>query len=141
MHMKNYIRARKGDPTVRGPKHMMRVASANCKIGEGLMIKNVSKVFINNSLLSDRIVIRADLAEIRLESFCILGTGVVLHPSFADDMKSFVAIKIGKFNIIGSNTILKCTVIGNYNRIGRNCIIGEKVVIWREIWGFQFGVV
>ena len=106
---------------------MMRVASANCKIGEGLMIKNVSKVFINNSLLSDRIVIRADLAEIRLESFCILGTGVVLHPSFADDMKSFVAIKIGKFNIIGSNTILKCTVIGNYNRIGRNCIIGEKV--------------
>lgn len=123
----NYKAVKRKDPTVRGPYNLMKLVSANCKIGEKIDIKNVSKIFINNCILSDKVCIRADLAEIRLESFCILGMGVILHPSFGDDKRSFIGIRIGSYNIIGSNTIIKCTIIGNYNRIGKNCVIGEKV--------------
>ena len=123
----NYKSVMKKDLNIKGPYNLMRAVSANCKIGEKIDIKNVSKIFINNCILSDKVCIRADLAEIRLESFCILGMGVILHPSFGDDKRSFIGIRIGSYNIIGSNTIIKCTIIGNFNRIGKNCVIGEKV--------------
>ena len=44
---KSYLRK---DLNIKGPYQLMKSVSANCKIGEKIDIKNVSKIFINNCI-------------------------------------------------------------------------------------------
>ena len=41
----------------------------------------------------------------------------------------FIAITIGKYTIIGPNSIIKASIIGNCARIGKNCILEDNVVV------------
>lgn len=95
---------------------------ANC------LIKFPANVIVASAVLSSKVVIRADLGTVRIESYSIICDQVVLRPPLTKT-KEFTSITIGRHSIIGENSIIKASVIGNCVRIGRNCILEDNVVV------------
>ncbi len=98
------------------------------KISKSCYIKNPSNILLATAVINNNTVLRADLATLKIEVYCILCDNVMIHPPMSKNM-DFTAITIGKFTIIGANSIIKASIIGNCVRIGRNCVLEDNVVV------------
>ncbi len=98
------------------------------KISKSCIIKNPSNILLATAVINNNTILRADLATLKIEVYCILCDNVIIHPPLSKNF-DFTSITIGKFTIIGPNSIIKASVIGNCVRIGKNCVLEDNVVI------------
>jgi len=98
------------------------------KIANNCLIKLPSNVIVASAVLASKVVIRADLGTVRIEAYSIICDQVVLRPPLSKN-REFTSITIGRYSIIGENSTIKASVIGNCVRIGRNCILEDNVVV------------
>lgn len=104
------------------------ITERKAKIANNCLIKLPSNVIVASAVLGSKVVIRADLGTVRIEAYSIICDQVVLRPPLSKN-REFTSITIGRYSIIGENSTIKASVIGNCARIGRNCILEDNVVV------------
>ena len=105
------------------------ITERKAKIAMTCQIKFPSNVFVSCAVIGNKVIIRSDLAAVRIEAYSILCDHVILRPPLSSKDRKYTSMTIGKFSIVGENTMLKASVIGNCVRIGRNCILEDNVSI------------
>lgn len=104
------------------------ITERKAKIANNCLIKLPSNVIVASAVLGSKVVIRADLGTVRIEAYSIICDQVVLRPPLSK-IREFTSITIGRYSIIGENSTIKASVIGNCARIGRNSILEDNVVV------------
>lgn len=102
------------------------ITERKAKIAMTCQIKFPSNVFVSSAVIGNKVIIRSDLAAVRIEAYSILCDHVILRPPL-DKQRKYTSMTIGRYTIVGENTMLKASVIGNGVRIGRNCILEDNV--------------
>lgn len=79
----------------------------------------------------ERLILRADLSKIYIGRFVTLSDNVIVKPPMKkqNNQMKFVPVEIGNYVFVDKNTILQAMKVGNYVRIGKDCVIGQRVVI------------
>lgn len=98
------------------------------KISKNSSIKNPPNIMAKNILVSNNCIIRADLSLIKMEAYSILCDGVILNPPLGKNMQH-MSLNIGRYVIIGPNSIVRSNEIGACARIGRNCILENNTSV------------
>ena len=96
------------------------------------LIKSSDNIEIfDHSILMERIILRADLAKIYLGRYTILSESIIIKPPMKkqNNQMKFVSVEIGNYVFVDKNTIIQAMKIGNYAKIGKDCIIGPRVTI------------
>jgi acetyltransferase-like isoleucine patch superfamily enzyme len=75
--------------------------------------------------------LRSDLSQITIGKYVILCENVIIKPPLKrqNNLLKFAPIDICNFVFIDKNAIVQALKIGNYSRVGKDCIIGQRVVI------------
>eukprot|EP00298_Acanthocystis_sp_HF-20_P023134 c31595_g1_i1.p1 GENE.c31595_g1_i1~~c31595_g1_i1.p1 ORF type:complete len:211 (+),score=62.91 c31595_g1_i1:27-635(+) len=84
------------------------------------------------SIIHDQVMIRGDLAEVRIGKYCVISANVLLRPSLVNIVggdTSFQVLNIGEHVFIGEGSIVAAASIGSYVMIGKNCVISEGCIL------------
>jgi dynactin 5 len=83
------------------------------------------------TIVKDKVVIRGDLATIRIGRNCIIMDGAVIRPSYKRYKGgfAFVPLHIGEHVYIGKNSVIESANIGSNVIIGDNCVIGPRCIL------------
>lgn len=98
------------------------------KLARSALIKNPPNIMAKNIVVSNNCIIRADLSLIKMESYSILCDGVILCPPLGKNGQH-MSLNVGKYVIIGPQSIIRSNDIGACARIGRNCILENNTSI------------
>ena len=81
--------------------------------------------FLWQTLIDTDVVIRGDLAKIKIGKCVIVLEKTTIRPSFKSltGGLSFFPIQIGNYSRIGKNCVIEALKIGSFVHIGENCII------------------
>lgn len=79
-------------------------------------------------IIRSDVLIRADLAPVRIEKYTILHEKCILRPPYCliSDKFRFIPISIGPYSSIGCNSVIESAVIGLGCQIGENCVLGKR---------------
>jgi carbonic anhydrase/acetyltransferase-like protein (isoleucine patch superfamily) len=79
----------------------------------------------------EKVILRSDLSQIVIGKYVILSDNVIIKPPLKkqNNLMKFVPVDICNFVFIDKNTIVQAIKIGNYTKIGKDCVIGQRVVI------------
>ena len=79
----------------------------------------------------ERLILRADLNKIFIGRYVTLSENVIVKPPMKkqNNQMKFVPVEIGNYVFIDKNTIIQAMKIGNYAKIGKDCILGPRVVV------------
>lgn len=79
----------------------------------------------------DRLILRADLGKIYIGRYVTLSENVIVKPPMKrqNSQMKFVPVEIGNYVFVDKNTIIQAMKVGNYSKIGKDCVIGQRVVI------------
>ena len=84
-------------------------------------------------IIKKGVVIRGDLAPVRINRYTIIGENTVLHPSYTTLAMSkvfeFIPITIGKFTQIGANCVIESAVIGLGCVIEDDCVLSPRTIL------------
>lgn len=105
----------------------------NTIISKNSFLKNPSNILASKIVICPKAIIRSDLCTIKIDMYSVICDSVILKPPTSNFHNKFgtqfTSITIGKYSIIGPNTIVKANLIGNCVRVGKNCILEDNVVI------------
>jgi len=109
----------------------VETASGN-KVCRNTVLCGSQNIVINGkSIVRDGVIIRGDLANVRIGRQCIIDTKVVVRPSFKKFSQgvAFFPLHIGDNVFIGEGSVINAAMIGSYVYIGKNCVIGRRAVL------------
>ena len=109
--------------------HETRSKNLICK---HCLIKNSDHIEIfDHVILMDRLILRADLGKIYIGRYVTLSENVIVKPPMKkqNNQMKFVPVEIGNYVFVDKNTIIQAMKVGNYSKIGKDCIISQRVVI------------
>merc|ERR1719456_1127655 len=83
------------------------------------------------SLIQPKVMLRGDLAVLRIGKFVIVGDGCVLRPPYKRYKGSviYLPMAIGDYVTFGCNTVVSATCIGSCVRVGENCVISKRCIL------------
>jgi dynactin-5 len=109
----------------------VETASGN-KVSRNTVLCGSQNIVINGkSIVREGVIIRGDLANVRIGRQCIIDSKVVIRPPFKKFSKgvAFFPLHIGDNVYIGEGSVVNAAVIGSYVYIGKNCVIGRRCVL------------
>jgi len=109
----------------------VETASGN-KVSRSTVLCGSQNIVINGkSIVRDGVIIRGDLASVRIGRQCVIDRHVTVRPPFKKFSKgvAFFPLHIGDNVFIGEGSVVNAAVIGSYVYIGKNCIIGRRCVL------------
>lgn len=76
-------------------------------------------------IIQPDVIIRGDLAAIKLGRNCIISKDVVIRPPFKKFSKgvAFFPLHVGDHVYIGEDSVVNAAVVGSYVYIGKNVVI------------------
>lgn len=76
------------------------------------------------------VIIRGDLAPVKINSFCFFGARTVLHPSYTCSVPlKFIPMTIGSYSCFGENCVIESAIIGIGCEIEKNCILSKRCIL------------
>mmetsp|Transcript_1823 Transcript_1823/g.2151 ORF Transcript_1823/g.2151 Transcript_1823/m.2151 type:complete len:187 (-) Transcript_1823:128-688(-) len=84
-----------------------------------------------NSIIREGVMLRGDLALMRLGKFVTIKENTVLHPPTrrSKGMLAYYPISIGDYVVIGRDCVISAAQIGSNVIVGDGCIIGKRCII------------
>jgi len=83
-------------------------------------------------IVLDGVIIRGDLANVRVGRQCVILRNAVVRPPFKKFSKGRVAffpLTIGDCVVVGEGSILNSAAVGSYVDIGSDCVVGRRCVL------------
>ncbi|KAL0272554.1 UNVERIFIED_CONTAM: hypothetical protein PYX00_005482 [Menopon gallinae] len=82
-------------------------------------------------IIQPDVIIRGDLAAIKIGRYCIISKDAVLRPPFKKFSKgvAFFPLHVGDHVYVGEDSVVNAAVVGSYVYIGRNVVIGKRCVL------------
>lgn len=102
------------------------------KVSRKATVKGTHNIHLNGKcIISPGVIIRGDLAPVKIGKNTIIREDVVLRPSYkrAKGHLKYITMHIGDYVYIGENSIICASKIGNCVSIGKNCIISHRCVL------------
>ena len=84
------------------------------------------------SVLSPGVVVRGDLAVIRMGRYCTVHRNAVIRPAPMGD--KHVPMVLRGNVVIEDNSVVEATAVGTNVRIGKDCVIGKRVILKDCCW-------
>jgi len=82
------------------------------------------------SIIMDGVVVRGDLAVVRIGRYCVIENGTLLEPPpHPHDRSKCVPLVVGSHTHIGRNTTVCAAAIGSMVWIGDNVKLGKRCII------------
>lgn len=100
------------------------------KVSRRSLVRGSHNIHLNGKcIISPKVVVRGDLAPVKIGKFTIVKEEVVLRPSYkrAKGQLKYISMHIGDNVFIDEGTIVCARRIGNNVYIGKNCIISHRV--------------
>lgn len=83
----------------------------------------------SHSLIQPRVMLRGDLALIRLGKFVSLGQNTIVRPSAKVTHRFYTSLRIGDYVSVGEGCVLAGSSIGDFVVIEDHVTIGNRAVI------------
>ena len=102
------------------------------KVSRKASVKGTQNIHLNGKcIISPGVMIRGDLAPVKMGKNTIIREDVVLRPTYkrAKGHLKYITMHIGDYVYIGENSIICAAKIGNCVHIGKNCIISHRCVL------------
>lgn len=102
------------------------------KVSRKAAVRGTHNIHLNGKcIISTGVMIRGELAPVKIGKNTIIKENVVLRPSYkrAKGHLKYVTLHIGDYVYIGENSIICASKIGNCVYIGKNCIISHRCVL------------
>jgi len=109
----------------------VETASGN-KVSRNTVLCGSQNIVINGkSIVRDGVIIRGDLAAVRIGRQCVIDKNAVIRPPYKKFSKgvAFFPLQIGDNVFIGEGSVVNAAVIGSYVYVGKNCVIGRRCVL------------
>ncbi|KAL7641047.1 UNVERIFIED_CONTAM: hypothetical protein RMT77_008184 [Armadillidium vulgare] len=102
-----------------------RVCRASVLCGSQNIVLN-GKVIVHSG-----VVVRGDLANVRVGRYCVINSKAVIRPPFKKFSKgvAFFPLHIGDHVYIGEGSVVNAATLGSYVYIGKNCVIGRRCIL------------
>lgn len=83
------------------------------------------------SILKERVIIRADLAPIKIGKYCIIAENTIIRPPTRRFKGGIVIpkIAIGDHTIVGKDCVISALNIGSFVNIGDGCVISPRCIL------------
>eukprot|EP00501_MAST-03F_sp_TOSAG23-6_P000456 GSMAST32.ASY1.ANO1.469.1 assembled CDS len=83
------------------------------------------------TIIKAEVIIRGDLAQVRIGRYCIINENCVLRPPYKALQRGFAfyPMQIGNNVVFGSGSIVEAASIGANVRIGKRCIIAKRCIL------------
>lgn len=109
----------------------IETATGNRVSRESVLCGSQNIVLSGKVIVSSGVIIRGDLANVRVGRHCVISSKAVIRPPFKKFSKgvAFFPLHIGDHVYIGEGSIVNAAVIGSYVYIGKNCVIGRRCVL------------
>ncbi|OMJ70226.1 hypothetical protein SteCoe_31857 [Stentor coeruleus] len=102
------------------------------KVSRKASVKGTQNIHLSGKcIISPGVMIRGDLAPVKIGKNTIIREDVVVRPSYkrAKGHLKYMTMHIGDYVYIGENSIICAAKIGNNVYIGKNCIISHRCVL------------
>ena len=102
------------------------------KVSRSCFVKGTANIQVSGRcIISPGVIIRGDLAAVKIGKYTIIGKDVILHPSFkeARGHLKYISLHIGDNVFIDENSIVCASRIGSNVYIGKNCIVSHRCII------------
>eukprot|EP01137_Pigoraptor_chileana_P029400 Opistho-2@14604 len=88
-------------------------------------------VLSGKTIVHADVIVRGDLAPVRIGQFCNISKGAVLRPSFKRFKSgyAFLPLQVGDYVVIGEGSVVNAASIGSCVQIGRNSVIGRRCIV------------
>ncbi|EEA08157.1 uncharacterized protein CMU_011050 [Cryptosporidium muris RN66] len=118
-------------PIKRNRKEYIQTASGNIVCRKTILCGSQNIHLLGTCIIDQGVILRGDLAVIRIGQYVILEPNCIIRPSFKRFKEKYgsIPISIGDCVHIGENSIVMATSIGSNILIGDNCIIGHASII------------
>ncbi|KAL3318242.1 Dynactin subunit 5 [Cichlidogyrus casuarinus] len=109
----------------------IETASGNKVCRNSVLCGSQNIVLNGRTLIMENCMIRGDLANIKIGSYCVIGKNTIIRPPFRKFSKgvSFFPLNIGDYVIIGEDSIVNAGQVGSFVHIGKNCVIGRRCML------------
>lgn len=102
------------------------------KVSKSCFVKGTNNIQVSGKcIISPGVIVRGDLAAVRIGKYTIINRDVVLRPSYRETRGhlKFISLNIGDNVFIDENCIISANKIGNNVYIGKNCIVSHRCVL------------
>ncbi|KAL8443650.1 hypothetical protein Emed_006668 [Eimeria media] len=118
-------------PTYYLPSGFISTASGTRVSRKTLLFGSQNVTIAGTSVLNDGVVLRGDLAAMRLGRFVWLGKNTVLQPCScrSKGQLQHVPMTVGDCCIVGDDCVVQAASLGNCVEIGPRCVIGNRCLL------------
>ncbi|CEM13724.1 unnamed protein product [Vitrella brassicaformis CCMP3155] len=119
------------DPIYYHKSEYIQTASGNKVSRKSVLCGSQNIQLSGRSIIKPGVILRGDLALLRIGKYVIVGEDTVLRPPYKKYRGGFAffPMAIGDYVTIGDKTVVNAALIGSYVDIGDNCIICKRCVI------------
>ena len=113
-------------------EHKYITTSTGNKVSRDSVLCGPQNIHLHGrTIVKDKVVVRGDLATIRIGRNCIIMDGAVIRPPYKRYKGgfAFVPLHIGENVYIGKNSVIESSNIGTNVIIGEHCVIGPRCII------------
>eukprot|EP01071_Lankesteria_metandrocarpae_P006500 Lankesteria_metandrocarpae@DN4380_c0_g1_i1.p1 len=106
--------------------------ASGTKVSKRSVLCGSQRVHITGrSIIKDGVILRGDLAHLRLGKNVVIGEDCVIHPptNKIKGVLQYITLSIGDYVVIGKNSVICATQIGSNVIIGEDCVIGKRCII------------
>eukprot|EP01066_Platyproteum_vivax_P008820 Platyproteum_vivax@DN3798_c0_g1_i1.p1 len=109
----------------------IQTASGNKVSRKSVLCGSQNIQLSGRSIIKPGVVLRGDLALLRIGRFVIVGENTILRPPYKryKGGYAFFPMSIGDYVCVGNNSIVSAAVIGSYVDIGDDCVISKRCII------------
>jgi dynactin 5 len=88
-------------------------------------------VLFGKTVVQPGVMIRGDLAHVKIGKNSIIGSNVVIRPPYRRFKEgiAFYPVNIGEYVVIGADSLISSSSVGNHAWIGQNVVIGKRCVL------------
>ncbi|OEH78914.1 dynactin [Cyclospora cayetanensis] len=118
-------------PTFYGPSGFISTASGTRVSRKTLLFGSQNITIAGASVLNDGVVLRGDLASLRLGRFVWVGRNTLLQPCScrSKGQVQHVPMTVGDCCIIGDDSVVQAASVGACVEIGPRCVIGNRCLL------------
>jgi dynactin-5 len=113
------------------PKDVVETAQGN-KIHKQCCAHGSQNIMLSgSSILLKDVIVRGDMAQVKMGKFCVVGERTVIRPSYKEFQKgaTYFHSNVGDHVMIEEDCVIEAVQIGSYVHIGAGSVIGNGVIV------------